>query len=177
MRTTFAQVNPQVSFLVRSGRAVAFPIYTGSYERSNDDCNSGDKLKSTSLWHDYVIYFSKDLRRTVDYLATRPDIDSEKLGFLGVSRGAALSPMMLVPEPRIKVAARWIPGLYLEQVAAEVDAINFAPRVTIPVLQLSGRYDYNFPEESSALPSVRPLPGPSVLNRHFRHVGICACAP
>ena len=65
--------------------------------------------------------------------------------------------MMLVPEPRIKVAALWIPGLYLEQVAAEVDAINFAPRVTIPVLQLNGRYDYNFPDESSSLPFFNAL--------------------
>ena len=84
-----------------------------------------------------------------------------KLGFLGFSRGAALSPMMLVPEPRIKVAALWINGLYLETIAAEVDAINFAPRVTIPVLQLNGRYDYNFPEESSSLPFFNALGTPA----------------
>ena len=159
--TTFAQANPPFSFLVRSGRAVAFPIYKGSYERSNDEYNGGDKLKSTNLWRDYVIYFSKDIRRTVDYLATRPDIDSGKIGFFGLSRGAALSPMMLVPEPRIKAAALWINGLYLEQIAAEVDAINFAPRVTIPVLQLNGRYDYNFPEESSSIPFFRVLGTPA----------------
>ncbi len=151
-RTSFAQANPQFAFLVRSGRAVAFPIYKGSYERSNNEYHGGDQLKSTSLWRDYVIYFSKDIRRTVDYLATRSDVDSSKLGFFGHSRGAALSPMMLVPEPRIKAAALWIPGLYLEQIAAEADAINFAPRVTIPVLQLNGRYDYNFPDESSSMP-------------------------
>jgi len=97
------------------------------------------------------------VRRTIDYLATRPEIDSSRIGFFGFSRGAALSPMMLVPEPRIKAAALWIPGLYLERMAAEVDAINFAPRVTIPVLQLSGRYDYNFPEESSSLPFFQVL--------------------
>ena len=164
-RTTFAQVNPQFSFLVRSGRAVAFPIYKGSYERSSYEYNGGDNLKSTSLWRDYVIYFSKDLRRTVDYLATRTDIDPGKIGFFGHSRGAALSPMMLVPEPRIKVAALWIPGLYLEQVAAEVDAINFAPRVTIPVLQLNGRYDYNFPDESSSLPFFNALGTPADQRR------------
>jgi dienelactone hydrolase len=167
--TTFAQANPQFSFLVRSGRAVAFPIYKGSYERSNNQYNGGDQLKSTSLWRDYVIYFSKDIRRTVDYLATRPDIDSAKIGFFGFSRGAALSPMMLVPEPRIKVAALWIPGLYLEQIAAEVDAINFAPRVTIPVLQLNGRYDYNFPEESSALPFFRVLGTPADIKRRVAY--------
>jgi dipeptidyl aminopeptidase/acylaminoacyl peptidase len=33
----------------------------------------------------------------------------------------------------------------------------FAPRVTIPVLQLSGRYDYNFPDETSSLPFFKLL--------------------
>ena len=73
--------------------------------------------------------------------------------------------MMLVPEPRIKVAALWINGLYLETIAAEVDAINFAPRVTIPVLQLNGRYDYNFPEESSSLPFFNTLGMPADKRR------------
>lgn len=85
-RTTCAQVNPQFSFFVRSGRAVAFPIYKGSYERSSYEYNGGDNLKSTSLWRGYVIYFSKDLRRTVDHLATRTDIDPGKIGFFGHSR-------------------------------------------------------------------------------------------
>ncbi len=167
--TPFVQANPLFSFLVRSGRAVAFPIYKGSYERSNNEYDGGDKLKSTSLWRDYVIYFSKDIRRTVDYLATRTDVDSQKLGFFGFSRGAALSPMMLVPEPRIKAAALWINGLYLEQIAAEVDAINFAPRVTIPVLQLNGRYDYNFPEESSSIPFFNALGTPADRRRRVAY--------
>jgi dienelactone hydrolase len=167
--TPFASVNPQFSFLIRSGRAVAFPIYKGSYERSNNEYSGGDQLKSTNLWRDYVIYFSKDIRRTVDYLATRREIDSDKIGFLGFSRGAALSPMVLVAEPRIKVAALWIPGLYLEQIAAEVDAINFAPRVTIPVLQLSGRYDYNFPEDSSSIPFFRALGTPADRKRRVAY--------
>jgi predicted esterase len=126
-----------------------------------------DQLKKWS--DDFVIYFSKDIRRTLDYLATRREIDSDKIGFFGVSRGAALSPMVFVAEPRIKVAALWIPGLYLEQIAAEVDAINFAPRVTIPVLQLSGRYDYNFPEDSSSIPFFRALGTPADRKRRVAY--------
>jgi eukaryotic-like serine/threonine-protein kinase len=108
---------------------------------------------------------SKDLRRTVDYLTTRPDIDSSRLGFFGISRGAALAPMMLATEPRIKAATLWIPGFYLRDAAPEADAINFAPRVTIPVLQLSGRYDYNFPDETSSTPFFETLGTPSDRKR------------
>jgi formylglycine-generating enzyme required for sulfatase activity len=149
--------NPPFGFLLRSGRAIAFPIYKGSYERSTAEFNGGDDLKTTSRWRDYVIMFSKDLGRTLDYLATRSDIDSGRTGFYGVSRGAALAPVMLAVEPRIKAAALWIPGLYRETIAPEVDAVHFAPRVTIPVLQLSGRYDYNFPDETSSAPFFQAL--------------------
>ena len=166
-RTSPPLANPAFAFLVRTGRAVAFPIFKGSYERSNSEYHGGDQLKSTSLWRDYVIYFSKDLRRTIDYLATRPDLDSGRIGYFGNSRGAALSPVMLAPEARIKAAALWIPGFYLESMAAEVDPINFAPRVTIPVLQLSGRYDYNFPEDTSSLPFFQMLGSPA---NHKRRV-------
>lgn len=159
-RTAPSFANPQFGFLVRSGRAVAFPMFKGSYERANNEYHGGDQLKSTSLWRDYVIFFSKDISRTLDYLATRSDIQNEKIGFMGVSRGASLSPMMLTAEPRIKAATLWIPGFYLEKMAAEVDPINFAPRVTIPVLQLSGRYDYNFPSETSSEPFFNTLGTP-----------------
>lgn len=159
-RTPPSFANPQFGFLLRSGRAVVVPIYKGSYERSNSEYHGGDQLKSTSLWRDYVIMFAKDLGRTVDYLATRSDIDSGRLGFLGFSRGAALSPVMLTHEARIKAAALWIPGFYLETMASEVDPINFLSHMTIPVLQLSGRYDYNFPDETSSLPFFKMLATP-----------------
>jgi hypothetical protein len=68
--------------------------------------------------------------------------------------------MLLAAESRIKTAVLWLPGFYLEKQAPEVDAINFAPRVTIPVLQLSGRYDYNFPDETSSLPFFTMLGTP-----------------
>ena len=157
--------NPQFAFLLRSGRAVALPVYNGSYERANNEYSGGDQLKSTSLWRDYVIMFSKDISRTLDYLATRPEFDPNKIGFLGVSRGASLSPMMLTQDARIKAAALWIPGMYLETMAPEVDPINFASRVTIPVLQLSGRYDYNFPDETSSLPFFKALGAPADRKR------------
>ena len=149
--------NPVYGFLLRSGRAVIIPVYKGAWERANNEYHGGDQLKSTILWRDYVIFFAKDIGRSIDYLETRRDFDVSKVGFLGFSRGGALSPMMLTAEPRIKAAALWINGLYLEKIAPETDAINFTPRVTIPVLQLNGRYDYNFPPQLSSDPFFTTL--------------------
>jgi len=75
--------------------------------------------------------------------------------------------MMLAMEPRLKAAALWIPGLYLETVAPEVDGINFAPRVKAATLVLSGRYDYNFPDEPSSQPFFTRLGTPA---QHKRRV-------
>jgi cephalosporin-C deacetylase-like acetyl esterase len=152
--------NPDFSFLVKGGRAVVFPIYKGTYERGTPEYR-GDQPKATNLWRDYIIAFSKDFSRTVDYLATRSDIDHERLAYVGHSRGASLSPMLLAVESRIKTAVLRIPGFYLEKQAPEVDAINFAPRVKIPVLQLSGRFDYNFPDETSSQPFFATLGTPA----------------
>jgi len=158
------RATPGFAYLMRSGRAVAFPIYLGTFERGTDDFRS-DFRKNTSRWRDHVIALSKDLRRTVDYLSTRPDLDHDRFGFLGVSRGASLAPMLLAMEPRIHAAALWIPGLYLEPVPAEADAINFVTRMKTPALVLSGRYDYNFPEETSSRPFFDLLGTPAEHKR------------
>lgn len=162
-RPSFA--NPPIGFLLRSGRAVIMPVFKGAWERANSVYHGGDQLKSTSLWRDYVIFFAKDIGRSLDYAATRADIDVTKAGFIGISRGGALSPMMLTAEPRIKAAVLWINGLYLEQIAPEADAINFAPRVTIPLLQLNGRYDFNFPPQVSSDPFFAALGTPAEHKR------------
>ena len=80
-----------------------------------------------SIWY-------KDLARTVDYLETRPDIAADKLAYIGVSRGAALAPVFLAVEHRIKAAALYIPGSTLDRLPPEMDVLNFAPRMKIPVL-------------------------------------------
>ena len=160
--------NPPFSFLVRSGRAVVFPIYKGTYERGRDDLKS-DQRKTSSGWRDHVIAIAKDVSRTVDYLVTRSDIDHDRMAYYGVSRGGALAPVLLAMEPRFHAAALWLPGLYLERPAPEVDAINFAPRVKIPALVLSGRYDYNFPDEASSKPYFDLLGTPAENKRRVSY--------
>lgn len=59
----------------------------------------------------------------------------------------------------------WTPGLYLTKPAPEVDVINFLPRVKQPVLMLSGRFDFIFPERSSQLPFFNSLGAPADRKR------------
>lgn len=52
----------------------------------------------------------QDLRRTVDYLLTRTDIDPKRIGFVGVSLGGVLGARFLADEPRVAAAALWVAG-------------------------------------------------------------------
>jgi len=51
-----------------------------------------------------------DLRRAVDYLETREEIDSERIGYVGGSMGGILGAIFIGVEPRIKAAALLVAG-------------------------------------------------------------------
>jgi eukaryotic-like serine/threonine-protein kinase len=145
----------QTRFLVESGRAVAFPVYKGTFERQDGFVYATSKESST--WRDHVIKWRQDLARSIDYLETRPDIDRGRLGYFGFSWGGLMAPVMLALEPRIRAAVIYVAGFSLETMPPVIDPLNFAPRVRAPALVMNARYDYLFPLESSAVPFFEHL--------------------
>jgi len=151
-------------FVVKSGRALVYPIYKSTYERG--DGFTGDEPESTALYRDHVIEWSKDLGRTIDYIETRKDLDHEKLVYYGLSWGAYLGNILPALERRIKVIVLLSGGFDPAKKLPEVEEINFAPRVTMPVLMINGQYDNIFPLESSQKPMFRLLGTPQKDKRH-----------
>ena len=136
--------------LVRSGRAVAYPIYESTFERDDDYVY---RLQDMSNAHrDHVLHWRQDLGRSLDYLETRPDIDSSRFAYQGMSWGGRMAAIMLAVESRFKAAVLNVPGLSPLPTQPVVDPFNFLPRVTVPVLMLSGEYDQTYPLETSARP-------------------------
>ena len=151
----------RIDFILKSGRAVLWPIYKGTYERQD---GIQTYFPNTSIrYRDWVIQWAKDLRRSIDYLETRAEIDMKKLAFYGFSWGACMGAIMPAVEDRLSVSVLMGPGLYLEQARPEVDQINFAPRVRIPTLIVDGRDDFVFPRELSQEPFYR------LLGTHAKH--------
>jgi serine/threonine protein kinase/formylglycine-generating enzyme required for sulfatase activity/cephalosporin-C deacetylase-like acetyl esterase len=144
-------------FILKSGRAVMFPVYKGTFERWDDVLA---RPKISSFQRDHVIAWSKDLGRSIDYLDTRGDINHEKLAYEGYSMGAAMGALLPAVEDRLKVLVLIAPGFYLNKRLPETDQINFAPRVKAPVLMLNGRFDFVFPVGSSQEPMFRLLGTP-----------------
>ena len=150
-------------YLIKSGRAIAFPILKGTFDRS--DGLKTPRPDMTNNYRDHVIDWVKDVARSIDYLETRPDIDSNKIGYTGFSWGAAMAAVVPAVETRIKAAALLSPGFYLAKCLPEVDALNFDPRVKIPVLMLNGLYDFYYPPTTSQEPMFRLLGTPTADKR------------
>ena len=127
-------------YIVQSGRAVIYPIYLGTYERKVNFYLSGGLVSS-----ELNIAHYKDAARTLDYLATRPDIDNHRLGYLGVSVGSAKGVILsTLLQNRLKTAVFLDGGYFLFPPTPGNDQADFAPRLRIPVLMVNGRYDYSF---------------------------------
>jgi DNA-binding winged helix-turn-helix (wHTH) protein/formylglycine-generating enzyme required for sulfatase activity/dienelactone hydrolase len=136
-------------FILKSGRAIVVPIYKGTYQRRDGFIPGRNK---PAFFRDHLIAWSKDLGRTLDYLETRRDFDSSKVAYLGYSLGGAQAPVMLAIEKRFKAAILLSAGFPLRQNLPEADGINFDPHMSTPTLVLNGRYDDDFPLESSQRP-------------------------
>jgi hypothetical protein len=151
-------INSRLLFIMKSGRALIFPIYKGTYERQ-DDLKS-DLQDMTVKYKDHVVMWVKEYSRTIDYLETRKDMKADKVSYLGISWGGFMGGIIPAVEKRIKVVVLNVGGMDMEKALPEVDQINYLPRVTQPVLMLNGTYDMFFPVESSQKPMFRLLGTP-----------------
>jgi formylglycine-generating enzyme required for sulfatase activity/dienelactone hydrolase len=149
-----------VDFLVRSGRALVYPVYQGTYERHISGPPGPNVLR------DVLIERGKDIRRTIDYLETRGDIDASRVAFYGVSLGAQLGPVYLAIEPRFRTGVLFSGGFETWDIPPEGDPVNFAPRVRTPVLMVNGRQDFDLPYETAQVPLFRMLGTPDAEKRH-----------
>ena len=128
-----------IDYVIQSGRAVVYPVYKGTYERPG-----GDNTPVTAQGRELLIQQSKDIGRTIDYLETRPDIDRNKIGYMGVSMGAALGVVFTAVEDRLKAVVFLDGGFFAQKLMPGTDQADFLPRLKAPVLLVCGKYDWIF---------------------------------
>jgi dienelactone hydrolase len=151
-------------FILKSGRAVMYPVYKGTFERKDSE--------TTISWQghqyaDWLTKWVKDFSRSVDYLLTRPDINPEKLGYYGHSWGANLGAIIPAVQDRLKVSILIVGGLSSAEKVPEANEINYLPYMKIPVLMLNGKYDISFPYETTVKPFFDLL-GTPAKDKHIR---------
>ena len=148
--------NVYLDFVLKSGRAVAMPIFRDTFDRRN---TPGEVAPMSS--RDSLIERVNDVRRALDYLSTRPDIDSNAFAFFGFSWGASSSPFILSQEPRVKVAVLNVGGFHPQKRSPELETINYITHVKTPVLMLNGEFDSVCPLEESVRPFFALLGTPA----------------
>jgi len=136
---------PWEEFLVKSGRAILEPVLAGTSNRQDGRVAAGF-MTSAADRVQYLLHWVQDLGRAIDYVEQRADLDGARVAYLGTSFGAYLSPHLLAYEPRFRAAVLWAGGFgAFESEAAAKVRVNLCRRITIPVLLLNGRYDYQMP--------------------------------
>lgn len=152
----------RVDFMIRSGRAVFWPVVKGTYER-----RFTDRPQSYTEYRERFIQRIQDLLRSVDYLATRPDVRTDRIAYAGTSSGVTNGVVALALDQRFRAALLFDGGLPSRGGRyQETDPLTFAPRVKVPVLMVNGRLDFIFPVETSQQPLLRWLGSPEKDKRH-----------
>lgn len=80
-------------------------------------------------------YFIHDARRALDYLASRPDVDPERLGVTGCSGGGCITTYLAALDPRIKAAA---PACYINTFRKLFPGPTADSEMSLPAFLASG---------------------------------------
>lgn len=164
-RPLSASIESGVTSLMRSGRALFGVVLTGYLERER---KSPAPAPNSPEAVDEMVHYVTDLRRGLDYIASRPDIDAKKIGFYGPSAGADTGLVVAGLEDRYAAVA--LAGAGIRAVAfrnfearTELTRLNFAARISAPALMLHGLYDESHPLKTEAEPLFKLIPEPKEL--------------
>lgn len=153
------------AYLMNEGYAIFLPIYLGTYERE-DDLKS-DYPNDSEFYKDHVISWGKDYKRTIDYIASRDDMDMQNFSYYGVSWGGFMANILLAIDDRVKNSVLYVAGLTFQRSKNEVEAYHYTSRIKIPVLMLNGKFDQFFPLETSQIPMYELLGTKKEDKKHY----------
>jgi formylglycine-generating enzyme required for sulfatase activity/predicted esterase len=149
-----------LDFVVRSGRALVWPIYKGSYERWLPTATPTVETRRL------LFYWRQDLSRLLDVLSEREDIDANRIAYIGLSYGASVPLSLLSLETRFNAAVLMSAGMGGVPGFPDADALNYAGHITMPLLLLSGQHDFVYPLETVAKPLFERFGTPVDQKRH-----------
>ncbi|PYQ31422.1 MAG: hypothetical protein DMF57_14785 [Acidobacteria bacterium] len=166
-RTLPDSIESRLSPYIRGGRAIFSVVLEGYVGRPRPPGFEQPDSRSDEFV-DYVVRRVTELRRGLDYIETRPDLDHERIAFMAPSAGTWTGVILTALEPRYRSVLFIGTGIRPRSIsdAAAANRINFAPRIAPPKLMLHGRYDENMPLKSEAEPLFHLLREPKRLQTY-----------
>jgi dienelactone hydrolase len=125
-------VQAWIPILTAQGYAVLAPDHFLFGERKVEGGFDQGTNRGPYYYRDWMVQSVEDLRRGIDYLLTRPDIDPDRIAILGGSLGGWIGSILAAVEPRIRTAVLTVPAT--EFITAQtpagrvVNSSNFFPR-------------------------------------------------
>ena len=116
-------------------------------------------------YRDKIVNWVTDIRRGLDYLETRPDIDVTRIAFYGPSAGSRTGIVLSAVEHRYRSIFLMGSGINSVDVTRITGAnpVGFAPHISGPKLMMHGRYDEDTPLNTSGEPLFKLLREPKKL--------------
>lgn len=154
LRSLTDAMDDRMAPFVKSGRA-AFGVVLKGYIGRLEPPGTVRPSATTVEYFERMLNRVTDLRRGLDYLETRPDIDRTRIGFLAPSAGSVFGTALAAVETRYRGIIMVGAGLpiYYAPIIAAANPINFAPYIRGPKLLVQGRYD----EDTSLRTAAEPM--------------------
>ena len=139
---TLAQfIERELRPFIKSGRAVLGVALKGYQEREwPADYNAPSPTRVE--YRDVLVNKITDLRRGLDYLETRPDIDARRINYMSMSPGGF---KLLLPAIEPRYRSVFLTGASIKpdtlQHIPEANPINFVSRMRAPKFMMHGKYD------------------------------------
>jgi serine/threonine protein kinase/formylglycine-generating enzyme required for sulfatase activity len=148
---------------IKSGRAVLAIVPKGAKEREWGPAYVPPEI-NTVRYRELAVHRATEFSIGLDYLATRNDIDMDKLAYVSLSPEG---PAYIRPavDTRYRSVIFWGAGIWpgLRKALPEANPINFIPYINAPALLLNGRYDEVCNLETEARPFYDLLRQPKKL--------------
>ena len=162
-RTAAQEVEAILAPQIKAGRAVMVVVPKFALERDSPQPPPEDERGPVWLRNTVLLHVA-EFRMGLDYLETRKEIDMSRIAHIGFSWGAEGSALIFnAVDSRIRSSIFIGGGLYPSERLPEVNPVNFIPRITGPVLVLTGKYDEEIPYEPDARALFEVLRAPKQL--------------
>lgn len=119
---------PDAIVLARAGAIALLPDAPDQRPAAMRTIDFADHGHDPELWEQTAV----DLRRAIDVLAARDDVDAQRIGFVGHSFGSSMGAILAAVEPRIRAFVLIAPGAYTSSVREGQTAGLIALRATVP---------------------------------------------
>ena len=150
---------------VRAGRAAFGVVLQGYIERLRP-AGFVPPPASSVEYTEMMVGRVTDLRRGLDYLETRPDIDMTRMAALAPSAGSVLGLVLGALEDRYRAFVFIGAGLpaSFRGISPAANPINYSSYIRGPKLILQGRYDEDTPLRTATEPFFKLLSEPKRLS-------------